>query len=109
MARRIIVGTLVVYWGRRHAASPHLFHIAQESCNNTIKHAQVKNAQVLLQPVEQGVMLRIQDYGVGIWKFLPEELVSDKGKLEDDMARTNRRYRDREERLRQRLDRFRGR
>jgi signal transduction histidine kinase len=46
-----------------------IFHIAQEACNNAIKHSQAKNVQVHLRASNQEIVLRIRDDGIG----MPEE------------------------------------
>jgi two-component system CheB/CheR fusion protein len=43
-----------------------LFHIAQEACNNAIRHAQAKNVQIHLRVINKAIALRIRDDGIGI-------------------------------------------
>lgn len=48
------------------AVATHLYHIAQEAVNNTVKHAQAKNIHIRLFSGEREGALIIKDDGVGI-------------------------------------------
>jgi PAS domain S-box-containing protein len=44
----------------------HFYHIAQEACNNAIKHARARNLEVSLRSVDHAVILQVRDDGVGM-------------------------------------------
>lgn len=52
----------------------HLFHIAQEACNNAVKHARAQNVQIQLQFSDHAIVLRIVDDGIGIPENRPKGL-----------------------------------
>ncbi|GGE77433.1 sensor histidine kinase [Priestia taiwanensis] len=43
----------------------HLFRIVQEALSNTLRHAQAKNIELRLRPIEKGILLKVIDDGVG--------------------------------------------
>jgi signal transduction histidine kinase len=47
------------------AIADHLFRIAQEAVNNAVKHARPRNITVTLSQDQNGLLLRIEDDGVG--------------------------------------------
>ncbi len=44
----------------------HLYHIAQEACNNACKHARARSIAIELASEKGSVILRIQDDGIGL-------------------------------------------
>lgn len=44
----------------------HLYHIAQEACNNSIKHARAQNVDLSLRREENAVVLQVRDNGIGM-------------------------------------------
>lgn len=44
----------------------HLYHIAQEACNNSLKHACAGNLEISLQHDESAVLLQVRDDGIGM-------------------------------------------
>ena len=54
----------IAFPDRRHAR--HLFRIAQEAISNALKHADAETIRATLHKTHQGVLLEIQDDGVGI-------------------------------------------
>jgi PAS domain S-box-containing protein len=48
----------------------HLYHIAQEACTNALRHSHGKNIQVSLRATAQGIVICVQDDGIGI---LPDQ------------------------------------
>ncbi|MFI5166329.1 MAG: sensor histidine kinase [Thermoanaerobaculales bacterium] len=54
------------------AASGHMYRIAQEAISNAIKHGRAKTVTVHLEPLEDGLELRITDDGVGLPDALPD-------------------------------------
>lgn len=43
-----------------------IFHIAQEACTNAVRHANAKTVQIHLRTIENELVLRIKDDGIGI-------------------------------------------
>ena len=54
----------------------HLFRLAQEAVNNSVKHGKAKNVQIALQKADDKCMLSISDDGKG---FSDEQQVKLKG------------------------------
>ena len=54
----------------------HLFRLAQEAVNNSIKHGKAKNIQINLQKTDEKCVLSIADDGKG---FPPEQQIKLKG------------------------------
>ncbi|HWB10270.1 MAG TPA: PAS domain S-box protein [Pirellulales bacterium] len=50
----------------------HLYHIAQEACNNALRHSQAKNVEVRWHDEAGAVVLEIQDDGTGF--VVPKEV-----------------------------------
>ena len=60
---------------REPSTSMHLYRIAQEAISNAVKHGRARNLTLQLEPLEEGVALRIKDDGSG----LPDPLTGDLG------------------------------
>ena len=54
----------------------HLFRLAQEAVNNSVKHGKAKNIQINLQKTDEKCVLSIADDGKG---FPPEQQIKLKG------------------------------
>jgi signal transduction histidine kinase len=48
------------------AASTHLYRIAQEAISNAVKHGKAKHIIVQLESLDDGIVLRVRDDGVGL-------------------------------------------
>jgi two-component system, LuxR family, sensor kinase FixL len=54
------------------AISSHLFRLAQEAVNNSVKHGKAKNVWISLQQSEDRTMLSVRDDGIGLPKEKPQ-------------------------------------
>jgi two-component system CheB/CheR fusion protein len=57
----------------------HLYLIAQEAVHNAVKHAQAQRIRITLQ-ADEGLVLRVQDDGIGIPTPLPSPFPREEGK-----------------------------
>jgi signal transduction histidine kinase len=57
---------------RDAAASGHLYRIAQEAVSNAVKHGKAKKVTIQLEALDNGVILRIKDDGIGLPDILPK-------------------------------------
>lgn len=58
-----------------HVAATHLYRVAQEAVSNAVRHGKAKRVIISLERVDERIVLRIVDDGVG----LPEDLSHAKG------------------------------
>ena len=54
------------------AISGHMYRIAQEALGNAVKHGKAKNIVVSLETLDNGVLLRVKDNGVGLPDLPPK-------------------------------------
>ncbi len=47
-------------------AATHLYLIAQEAVHNALKHSQAQNVQITLNKAAAGLVLKVQDDGIGM-------------------------------------------
>lgn len=58
---------------RDAATSGHLYRVAQEAVNNAVKHGKATNVIMQLEAVDEGIVLRIRDDGIGLPEPLPKK------------------------------------
>ena len=58
---------------KESTTATHLYRIAQESVSNAVKHGKARNILIQLEVVDDGIVLRIKDDGIGLPSPLPEK------------------------------------